>query len=167
MYANFMQSQIEFFHQDSLQPFLLDPVDLVVCDLPVGYYPDDVRANEFELKAKEGHSYAHHLFIEQSLTYTKEDGYLIFLIPDNLFESDQAEQLHEFIQKHAQIIGVLQLPETAFKGQENKKSILILQKVGENTPEINQPLLALLPSFNNTDAMEDIIVKINQWFDEA
>src|SRR5699024_4988150 len=67
MYANFMQSQIEFLHQDSLQPFLLDPVDLVVADLPVGYYPDDEQARKYELKASEGHSYAHYLLIEQSL----------------------------------------------------------------------------------------------------
>src|SRR5699024_6818880 len=40
--ANLQQKQIEFFHQDSLRPFLLDPVDLVVADLPVGYYPDDI-----------------------------------------------------------------------------------------------------------------------------
>src|SRR5699024_11239813 len=34
--ANLQEKSVEFFHQDSIQPFLLDPVDLVVCDLPVG-----------------------------------------------------------------------------------------------------------------------------------
>src|SRR5690625_1651562 len=67
--ANLQERQIEFFHQDSLQPFLLDPVDLVIADLPVGYYPDDIRANNFDLKADQGHSYAHHLFIEQGMNY--------------------------------------------------------------------------------------------------
>src|SRR5699024_2596020 len=60
MSANLQQKEIEFFHQDSLRPFLMDPVDLVVSDLPVGYYPDDIRAGGYELKADEGHSYAHH-----------------------------------------------------------------------------------------------------------
>lgn len=165
--ANLQKKQVEYFHQDSLRPFLLDPVDLVVSDLPVGYYPDDLQASEYELKAKEGHSYSHHLFIEQSLTYTKEGGYLIFIIPEFLFESDQAKQLHAFIQEKAHIIGLLQLPETAFVNKENKKSIFILQKKGKNTADVKQPLLAILPSFNDTNAMEDILVKINNWFAEA
>src|SRR5699024_9227219 len=59
--ANLQEMTIDFFHQDSLRPFLLDPVHLVVADLPVGYYPDDERATEFVLQADEGHSYAHHL----------------------------------------------------------------------------------------------------------
>lgn len=165
--ANLQKKHVNFFHQDSLKPLLLDPVDLVVSDLPVGYYPDDVQAAEYELKATEGHSYAHHLFIEQSLKHTKDNGYLIFLIPEFLFESDQAEQLREFIQAHAQIIGLLQLPETAFSSKENRKSILIMQKKGPETVEIKQPLLAMLPSFNETELMEDILVKINRWFEAA
>src|SRR5699024_9985777 len=67
--ANLQEKTVEFFHQDSLQDFLLDPVDLVVSDLPVGYYPDDQRASEFTIHADKGHTYAHHLFIEQSITY--------------------------------------------------------------------------------------------------
>lgn len=165
--ANLQKKEVEFFHQDSLRPMLLDPVDLVVADLPVGYYPDDVNASHFELRAEKGHSYAHHLFIEQSLTYTKEGGYLIFLIPEFLFESDQAKQLHKFLQKHAHIVGLIQLPETAFKSKENKKSIFIIQKKGERTKDIKQPLLVLLPSLNDTNAMEDILVKINQWFEDS
>ena len=165
--ANLQKQRVEYFHQDSLRPFLLDPVDLVVADLPVGYYPDDERASHFELNAKEGHSYSHHLFIEQSLTYTKEGGFLIFIIPENLFQSDQADQLHPFIQKYAHIIGVIQLPDTAFAAKENKKSIFILQKKGEHTKDIKQPLLAMLPSFNNTVAMEDILTQMNKWFLDA
>src|SRR5690625_1654589 len=162
--ANLQKKRVEYFHQDSLRPLLLDPVDLVVADLPVGYYPDDVHASQFELQAPEGHSYSHHLFIEQSLTYTKDGGFLIFIIPEFLFESEQADQLHAFIKKHAHIIGLLQLPDTAFTSKENKKSIFILRKKGEHTKDLKEPLLAMLPSFNNTAGMEDILDQINQWF---
>src|SRR5699024_2995379 len=109
MYANLLKKQVEFFHQDSLRPLLLDPVDLVVADLPVGYYPDDLQAASYELKAEKGHSYAYHLLIEQSLHHTKPGGFLIFVIPESLFSSDQSEQLNTFIQKYAHIIGVIQL----------------------------------------------------------
>jgi len=165
--ANLQKKQVEFFHQDSIRPLLLDPVDLVVSDLPVGYYPDDVQASHFAVKAKNGHTYAHHLFIEQSLQYTIDGGFLIFIIPDNLFDSEQSDILHPFIQKTCHIIGLLQLPETAFASKDSKKSILILQKKGEHTKPVKQPLLAILPSFSEPNQMEDIIVKINRWFNEA
>ncbi|HLS59635.1 MAG TPA: class I SAM-dependent methyltransferase [Virgibacillus sp.] len=162
--ANLQKMNIEFFHQDSLRPFLLDPVDLVVSDLPVGYYPDDIRANDFELKASEGHSYAHHLLIEQSLTYTKSGGYLILLIPEFLFDSDQSDKLHQFLQENTHIVGVLRLPETAFSSKKNVKSVLILQKQGKETIAPKQPLLVDLPSFKDTGAMEDILGQVNNWF---
>lgn len=162
--ANLQKYEVEFFHQDSLRPFLLDPVDLVVIDLPVGYYPDDVHASTFELAAKEGHSYAHHLFLEQSLKYTAEDGYVIAVIPQFLFESDQSDQLHAFIKEHAHIIGVLELPKTAFASEQNRKSIFILQQKGLETTGVHQPLLAQIPSFKEVQAMEQIIVQIGDWF---
>lgn len=162
--ANFQEEEIEFFHQDSLRPFLLDPVDIVLADLPVGYYPDDMVAEKYELKAKEGYSYAHHLLIEQSLTYTKDGGYLFFLIPEFLFESDQAEQLKTYLHNNAHIVGVLRLPDNVFKSKKHVKSIFILQKKGKETKNPHQPLLAMLPSFTDTTAMESILAQINEWF---
>ncbi|HLR40427.1 MAG TPA: class I SAM-dependent methyltransferase [Virgibacillus sp.] len=162
--ANLQQYEVEFFHQDSLRPFLLDPVDIVAIDLPVGYYPDDVHAANFELAANEGHAYAHHLFLEQSLTYTSPGGYVIAVIPQFLFESDQSDQLHAFMKKHAHIIGVLELPKTAFKSEQSRKSIFILEKKGTHTTGVQQPLLVQMPSFKEVQAMEQMIVQIGEWF---
>ncbi|WP_028783461.1 class I SAM-dependent methyltransferase [Thalassobacillus devorans] len=164
--ANLQKSEIEFFHQDSLRPFLLEPVDFVLADLPVGYYPDDVQAGEYELKAEEGHSYAHHLFIEQSLRYTRQGGYLMFVVPNFLFEGDQAPQLNAFLREHAHIVGMLQLPEGLFKEEKHAKSILVLQKKGKDTKAPKEALLAKLPSFKNHHAMADILGQINQWFEK-
>lgn len=164
--ANLLEKEVEFFHQDCLRPLLLDPVDIVVADLPVGYYPDDEQAKTFSLYPEAGHAYAHHLFIEQSLQYTKPGGYLIFLIPEFLFTSDQAELLHKFLHQHAHIIGVLQLAATTFKSKTMQKSILILRKKGEHTKNVKQPLLVMLPSLKETNAMENILAQINQWFND-
>ncbi|WP_067727528.1 class I SAM-dependent methyltransferase [Oceanobacillus damuensis] len=163
--ANLQKKQVEFFHQDSLSPFLMEPVDLIVADLPVGYYPDDIRANDFELKADSGHSYAHHLLIEQSMKYTVDAGYLILVVPEFLFDSDQSDKLHDYLQQNAHIIGVIRLPETAFKSEKNAKSILILQKKGKHTNTPKQPLLVQMPSFKNSNAMADILGKMNAWFE--
>lgn len=164
MTANILQQEVEYFHQDSLRPLLLDPVDVTIADLPVGYYPDEERASEFTLGAKEGMSFSHHLFIEQSLTYTKEGGYLIFLIPEFLFTSEQADQLQRYLHAEAHIIGVFQLSDSTFRAKEHKKSIFVIRKKGEQTKNVKQPLLVMLPSLKETTAMENILVQINEWF---
>lgn len=163
--ANLQKTQVEFLHQDSLRPMLVDPVDIVVADLPVGYYPDDEQAKEFDLNRTETHAYSHELFIEQSLNYLTPSGYAILVIPDHLFEQDSTQSLHRFIHEHAYIVGLLRLPETSFKSEKHVKSILILRKKSEEISMPKQPLLVQLPSLNNTVAMEQIINQINEWFE--
>lgn len=97
--ANLLKKELELFHQDSLEPLFIDPVDTVICDLPVGYYPNDEGAEAFELKADEGHSFAHHLFIEQSVKHTKPGGYLFFMIPNHLFEKLPKRQAETVFQR--------------------------------------------------------------------
>lgn len=162
--ANLQEHSVELYNQDSLKNLFVDPVDAVVCDLPVGYYPDDEWAGNFELKAEEGHSYAHHLFIEQSIRYTKQGGYLFFLIPDHLFETPEAKKLHHFLKKHAVIQGLLRLPSSMFKAEEHRKSIFILQKKGEGIVPPKQVLLADLPRFSNKKALLSVIAKIDNWY---
>lgn len=164
--ANLQQHPIEFFNQDSLEPLYVDPVDAVICDLPIGYYPDDVRAAQYEIKADEGHTYAHHLFIEQSIRHTKDGGYLFFMIPNGLFESEQAPKLHEFMKDKVVIQGILQLPLTMFKTKQSAKSILILQKKGDQIKAPKQVLLVNMPSLSNSKALENILAQIDNWMNE-
>ncbi|MDA2003273.1 class I SAM-dependent methyltransferase [Bacillus cereus] len=162
--ANLQKHAIEFFHQDGLAPLYIDPVDAVISDLPIGYYPNEIGASEYKLKADEGMSYAHHLFIEQSVKHTKEGGYLLFLVPNFIFESDQAPKLHAFIKETCFIQGLLQLPVSMFKNEKNAKSIFVLQKKGPSVTMPKQALLVELPKFSNMKAMEDIMDQLNTWF---
>ncbi len=162
--ANLQKHAIEFFHQDGLAPLYIDPVDAVVSDLPIGYYPNEIVASEYTLKANEGMSYAHHLFIEQSVKHTKEGGYLFFLVPNFIFESDQAPKLHAFIKETCCIQGLLQLPVSMFKNEKNAKSIFVLQKKGQGVTMPKQALLVELPKFSNMKAMENIMDQLNTWF---
>ncbi|ALC50898.1 class I SAM-dependent methyltransferase [Bacillus thuringiensis] len=162
--ANLQKHAIEFFHQDGLAPLYIDPVDAVVSDLPIGYYPNEIGASEYKLKADEGMSYAHHLFIEQSVKHTKEGGYLFFLVPNFIFESEQAPKLHAFIKETCFIQGLLQLPVSMFKNEKNAKSIFVLQKKGSNVTMPKQALLVELPKFSNMKAMENIMDQLNTWF---
>ncbi|UAC47562.1 class I SAM-dependent methyltransferase [Bacillus aquiflavi] len=164
--ANLQKHSIELFNQDSLELLFVDPVDVVVSDLPVGYYPNDLRASEFKLKADEGHSFAHHLFIEQSCRYVKPGGYLFFIIPNHMFKKSEAPKLHQFIQNNLIIQGLLQLPLSMFTNEQAGKSIFILQKNKEGIIPPKQVLLVDLPSFSNSKAIETILYKINNWFKE-
>ncbi|NRD76115.1 class I SAM-dependent methyltransferase [Bacillus sp. BRMEA1] len=164
--ANLQGHPVQFFNQDSLEPLFIDPVDGVVADLPVGYYPNDIRAAEYQLKAESGHSYSHHLFIEQSVLHTKPGGYLFFVIPNSLFESDQAGKLHEFIKDHVFVQGLLQLPISMFKNTQAAKSIFIVQKKGEGITAPKQALLANLPNLSKRQEMDKILSEIETWFKE-
>ncbi|KAF0819510.1 Adenine-specific methyltransferase [Bacillus sp. ZZV12-4809] len=165
--ANLQEHPIQFFNQDSLEPLFIESADAVVSDLPVGYYPNDVRSAEYKLKADEGHSYSHHLFIEQSMNHVKSGGYLFFIIPNGMFESDQAPKLHEYIKENAYIQGLIQLPLTMFKNEKAAKSIFILQKKGEGVTPPKQALLVNLPSLSKTAETEKILRKIDGWFKES
>ncbi|GAA0456145.1 class I SAM-dependent methyltransferase [Alkalibacillus silvisoli] len=162
--TNLQEREIEYFHQDSLKPILLEPVDVIASDLPVGYYPDDDTASSYELKAEEGHSFAHHLFIEQSIKYTKEAGYLFFVVPSFLFESEQKDQLQSYLKEHVHIVGVLELPKSMFQNEKFSRSILILQKKGPQTRDPRKVMLAQLPSFKDVEATNNVITQIDQWF---
>ncbi|WP_409251630.1 class I SAM-dependent methyltransferase [Bacillus sp. SCS-153A] len=162
--ANLQKHPLELFNQDSLEPLFIDPVDIVVSDLPVGYYPNDLRAADYVLKSDEGHSYAHHLFIEQSIKHTNPGGYLFFLVPNHLFESDEAKKLHAFFKEQVYIQGLLQLPMSLFKNEHSAKSILILQKKKADIKPPKEVLMANMPSLSNQKAMENMLSKMEEWF---
>lgn len=161
--GDLIEQPVTLFRQDALEKLLVDPVDAVICDLPVGYYPNEEVAVEYELCATEGMSFAHHLFIEQSLNYTKEGGYAFFLIPANLFESEQAKQLHKYIKDHAWIQAVIQLPENLFSSRAHEKSILILQKQSAALKAPREVLLAKVPNMSNRQALAMFFEKVRMW----
>ncbi|AVK95890.1 class I SAM-dependent methyltransferase [Lysinibacillus sphaericus] len=161
--ADLTEQPVSLYRQDALQDLLVDPVDAIVCDLPVGYYPNEEVALDYELCASEGMSYAHHLFIEQSINYTKDGGYLFFLAPTHLFESEQSKQLHKYIQKHAWIQAIIQLPETMFANKALEKSIVILQKQGEAFKAPKEVLLAKVPNMQNKQALALFFEKVKMW----
>jgi site-specific DNA-methyltransferase (adenine-specific) len=164
--ANLGEHSVQFYNQDSLEPLYVDPVDYVICDLPIGYYPNDVGADKFELKADSGHSYSHHLFIEQSIKYTKAGGYLFFIVPNHLFESKEAPKLKEYLKEHVIVQGLLQLPESLFKDKQHAKSIFILQKKGEGVTAPKHAMLAELPKFSDKAGMQSIMKQLDSWFTE-
>ena len=73
-----MESSVVFAQGDAVRPQVLKESDLIVSDLPIGYYPDDAIAQRYQVASSEGHTYAHHLMMEQALKYLKPQGVAIF-----------------------------------------------------------------------------------------
>lgn len=164
--ADLMEHDVQIYVQDALRSLLVDPADLAVCDLPVGYYPDDENAINFEMMPEEGHAYAHHLFIEQTMYHLKPEGYGIFIVPSALFESAQSDVLHAYLKKHTVIRAILQLPQTLFKNVAQSKSIIILQKPSEEPTPTPDVLLATVPDMTNKQAMISFFTKMENWAKE-
>lgn len=157
------RQSIKLIHQDAIQDLLVDPVDVVVSDLPVGFYPLDERVTDFKTKAKTGHSYAHHLLIEQSVHYLKPGGVGVFLVPSQLFETEEAPALTKFIQETIYLQGMLHLPKELFKTEHSRKSILLIQKKGAEAKQAKQVLLAQIPDFKNQAAMLRFMNEVDTW----
>ena len=107
--SDLTQANVQYFHQDGLQELLIDPVDFAISDLPIGYYPNDEKAKEFLTSTEEGHSYAHHLLLEQSMKYVKPDGFGLFLMPSGFLETDQSEEIKKWFKEEGYLQGMIQL----------------------------------------------------------
>jgi site-specific DNA-methyltransferase (adenine-specific) len=164
--ADMQKKEITFFNQDSLQLVFAEQVDTIISDLPVGYYPNDEAAKNYELRANEGHSFSHYLYIEQSLRYTKPGGYLFFVIPNQLFTGTESKELLAFLAKEAHIYAILKLPSSIFKNESFGKSILVLRKKGNDQAAPSQILAADLPSFSDKNGMVRIMKQLEQWMKE-
>lgn len=155
--------KIQFHHSDSLQELLIEPADLAVADLPVGYYPVEERAKKFETATTEEPSFAHFLLIEQHLKYLKEGGWGFFIVPKNIFESDKSGVLMKWLKGAGFFQSMLHLPESLFQSAQAQKSILILQKAGNGAKQAKQVLLATIPNLKDARKMQDFIKEFHNW----
>jgi len=159
-----LQNQtIDLYHQDAVDTLDVPLVDMVVSDLPVGYYPLDDNTANYETRADKGHSYVHHLLIEQSINYLKPGGFGVFLIPSSLFQTEESKQFVEWINQHAHMQGLINLPDELFKTKQGQKSILLLQRRGPDSRQAKQILLGTFPSFKNKPELAKFMREIDKW----
>ncbi|MFK4566623.1 class I SAM-dependent methyltransferase [Enterococcus sp. UD-01] len=153
---------IQLFHQDGLQDLLIEPVDIAISDLPIGYYPNDEKAQGFDSAAETGHSYAHHLLMEQAMKFVKPDGYGLFLVPSNILETEQSEFFKNWLQKNVYLQGMIQLPDELFKSEQSRKSILFVQNKGEASTQA-EVLVAKLGSLKDPAKITQFFQQFEAW----
>lgn len=158
--AEIIGSSAQFIQEDAVRPQILKESDVIISDLPVGYYPNDGIAKRYAVSSSKEHTYAHHLLMEQSLKYLKKDGIAIFLAPENLLTSPQSDLLKEWLKGYADVIAVLTLPETIFGSRQNAKSIFVLKKQAEQKPET---FVYPLTDLQNRENMANFIENFQKW----
>ncbi|WP_261810804.1 class I SAM-dependent methyltransferase [Levilactobacillus humaensis] len=161
--SDLQQLPVELIHQDALERLLVPASDLIVADLPIGYYPIDDNAANFETHAKSGHSFVHHLLLEQAVNQLNPGGVGVFLVPTQLFQTDEAKGLLKWAAQNAYLQGLLNLPSELFMNANAQKAILILQKPGAGAKQVEQVMLGEFPSFKNQSAFQKFVAEIVQW----
>ncbi|AXQ79680.1 class I SAM-dependent methyltransferase [Streptococcus chenjunshii] len=158
--AEVMDLSVRFLQEDAVRPQILKASDIIISDLPVGFYPNDEIAKRYQVASPEGHTYAHHLLLEQSLKYLKKDGLALFLAPGNLLTSDQSGLLKNWLKDYADIIAVLTLPDSVFGNPDYTKSIFVLQKQTDHRAET---FLYPLSSLQDQNILADFIENFQKW----
>lgn len=155
--------QVSLYHQDAINALDIPQCDLAVADLPIGYYPLDQNVSNYQTRATKGHSYIHHLLIEQAMNYLQPGGFGVFLVPSDLFQTKESQAFVKWIQSVAYLQGLINLPSELFANKNAQKSILLLQRQGGNSQQAVKVLLGEFPSFKDRQKFATFIAEINQW----
>ena len=158
--AEVMDSGISFVQGDAVRPQILKESQIIISDLPVGYYPNDAIAQRYQVASSEGHTYAHHLLMEQSLKYLSQDGYAIFLAPNDLLTSEQSPLLKAWLQDQASVVATIALPTNLFGNPNQAKSIFILQKKGHLS---GPTFVYALQDLQNSEDLQDFVNNFKNW----
>ncbi|WEV54812.1 class I SAM-dependent methyltransferase [Leuconostocaceae bacterium ESL0723] len=138
----------------------IPPADLVIGDLPVGFYPVSLEQN-FVTSPKDGKPFAHFLLIEQALKAAKESGWVYLIVPSNLFEGADASRILTYLASHAQLQAFLKFPTDFFKNQAASKAVLVIRHKGQ-APE-REVLMGQYPSLKDPQAFESFLQEIKGW----
>ena len=162
--AEVMKADVNFAQGDAVRPQVLKESDVIISDLPVGYYPDDAIASRYQVASPQGHTYAHHLLIEQSLKYLKPGGVAIFLAPNDLLTSEQSPLLKKWMQDHTQILAMVTLPENLFRSANLAKTIFVLRKQEE---AVIQPFVYPLTDLQDQEDVMKFRESFQNWNKES
>ena len=162
--AEVMKVDVNFAQGDAVRPQVLKESDVIISDLPIGYYPDDAIASRYQVASPQGHTYAHHLLIEQSLKYLKPGGVAIFIAPNDLLTSEQSPLLKNWMQDHAQVLAMVTLPENLFRSANLAKTIFVFRKQEE---AVVQPFVYPLTDLQDQEDLMKFRESFQNWNKES
>lgn len=159
---NLLETNVEIINQDALKPLNIKKQDIVISDVPFGYYADEDNSLNYKLCSKEGYSLNSLLFIEQTANYLDENGVGILVIPKKVLELE--DNFKKYLEEDINLNAVITLPDEMFKNASQQKAIILITKKGQ-TRLPNQVFLAQIPSFQNKASYAKFIEEFNEWLE--
>lgn len=159
---NLLETNVEIINQDALKPLNIKKQDIVISDVPFGYYADEDNSLNYKLCSTDGYSLNALLFIEQSANYLDENGVGILVIPKKVLELE--DNFKKYLEEDINLNAVITLPDEMFKNVSQQKAIILITKKGQ-TRLPNQVFLAQIPSFQNKASYAKFIEEFNEWLE--
>lgn len=159
---NLLETNVEIINQDALKPLNIKKQDIVISDVPFGYYADEDNSLNYKLCSTDGYSLNALLFIEQAANYLDENGVGILVIPKKVLELE--DNFKKYLEEDINLNAVITLPDEMFKNASQQKAIILITKKGQ-TILPNQVFLAQIPSFQNKASYAKFIEEFNEWLE--
>lgn len=158
---NLLEKEVSIIHQDALKEIPLKKQDVVISDVPQGYYFDEDNSLNYKMCSKEGYSLNSLLFLEQAINYLKDDcGVSILILPKQIMEL--TDDLKNFLKDDININAFILLPEEIFKNKDQQK-VIVLATRKTNTILPKNVFLAQLPSYKNKEGYEYFLNNFKSW----
>ncbi|RMC25028.1 MULTISPECIES: class I SAM-dependent methyltransferase [unclassified Lactobacillus] len=161
--AQLNKLKIDLYCQDALTPWLFSNPDVVISDLPIGYYPLDDNAVNFTTKSEKGHSFAHLLFIEQIIKNLQPGGYAFLLVPQAILSGKGGSDFMPWLSEKVALRAIVELPDSMFKNKLNQKAVLVFQNHG-NDVHTSEVFLTKLDTLKKEKDLIKLNVKLNEWY---
>ena len=159
---NLLEINVEIINQDALKPLNIKKQDIVISDVPFGYYADEDNSLNYKLCSTDEYSLNALLFIEQAANYLDENGVGILVIPKKVLELE--DNFKKYLEEDINLNAVITLPDEMFKNASQQKAIILITKKGQ-TRLPNQVFLAQIPSFQNKASYAKFIEEFNEWLE--
>lgn len=157
---NLLEREVSIIKQDALKEINTTSKDLILSDVPFGYYVDDNNALNYKLCSAQGHSLNSFLFLEQTTRYLKEDGVAILLMPKEIMNLD--DKIKKFIEEDINFNAFILLPDNLFKNKEQEKIILIASRK-TNTILPKQVFLGQIESLQSKAHYDNFVNSLKKW----
>ena len=160
---NLLETNVEIINQDALKPLNIKKQDVIISDVPFGYYADEDNSLNYKLCSVEGYSLNALLFIEQTANYLNDNGVGVLVVPKKVLELE--DNFKKFLEEEINLNAVITLPDEMFKNASQQKAIILITKKGQ-TKLPNQVFLAQVPSHKNKEGYANFIEEFKKWLSE-
>ena len=157
---NLLETNVEIINQDALKPLNIKKQDVIISDVPFGYYADEDNSLNYKLCSTEGYSLNALLFIEQASNYLNDNGVGVLVVPKKVLELE--DNFKKFLEEDINLNAVITLPDEMFKNASQQKAIILITKKGQ-TKLPNQVFLAQVPSHKNKEGYANFIEEFKNW----